>query len=243
MILTKIAITQLYWADIPENIHFLMKGLLITLKLSIISITGSMLFGTILGILRYSRIFLINWLVSGYIELVRSIPLILFIVFVHFGAMPYFLGKPSSFFMSSCVAFIAFTSAYIAEIIRSGLNSVEKGHIDAAKSLGFSSNQRLAYIILPLAVSRMIPAIVSQFISLIKDTSLASTLGLIEFTRASEIVYQRTFHELEILIFTASIYFVICFGLSKLSRIFEGKPHLFSKTIIWGIDAETQTQE
>lgn len=216
----------MHWMDIPENFGFLMKGLLITLKLALISTSGSLILGTILGVLRHSRIFLISWLAAAYIESVRSIPLILFIVFIHFGVLPGLTGEPSSFFDSACVALIIFNSAYIAEIIRSGLNSVEKGHIDAAKSLGLNRMQRLTYIILPLAVSRMTPALVSQFISLIKDTSLASTIGLIELTRAGEIIYERTYHEAEILIFIAFVYFVICFGLSKLSILFETKPYM-----------------
>lgn len=220
----------MHWFDIIENFDFLMKGLFITFKLAFISVSGSLILGTILGVLRYSRLFLISWLAVAYIEAVRSIPLILFIVFIHFGALPYLTGEPSSFFVSSCVAFIIFTSAYIAEIIRSGLNSVERGHIDAAKSLGLNKFQRLTYIILPLAVTRMTPALVSQFISLIKDTSLASTIGLIELTRSGEIIYERTFHESEILIFIAFIYFVICFGLSKLSRIWETKPYMQFET-------------
>lgn len=219
-------ITQWYWADIPQNIDFLIKGLLVTIKLAMVSVTGSLLLGVIIGVLRYSKLFLISWLAVAYIESVRSIPLILFIVFIHFGALPYLTGEASSFFDSSCIAFIIFTSAYIAEIIRSGLNSVERGHIDAAKSLGLNRMQRLSYIILPLAVSRMTPALVSQFISLIKDTSLASTIGLIELTRSGEIIYERTYHEFEILIFIAFIYFVICFGLSKLSRVWETKPYM-----------------
>ncbi len=215
----------MHWMDIANNFDFLMKGLTITIKLALISVTGSLVLGTILGILRYSKIVLISWFAVIYIETVRSIPLILFIIFIHFWAMQAITGVSPTFFSSSCVAFIVFTSAYVAEIIRSGLNSVEKGHIDAAKSIGLSSIQRLKYIILPLAIRRMTPALVSQFISLIKDTSLASTIGLIELTRSGEIIYERTFHEAEILIFVAFIYFIICFSLSKLSRITEAKIH------------------
>lgn len=216
----------MHWTDISENFDFLMKGLFITIKLAFISLSGSLILGVILGVLRHTRLFLISWLAIVYIEGVRSIPLILFIVFIHFGALPYLTGAPSSFFDSSCIALIIFNSAYIAEIIRSGLNSVEKGHIDAAKSLGFDGMQRLTYIILPLALTRMTPALVSQLISLIKDTSLASTIGLIELTRSGEIIYERTYHESEILIFIAFVYFIICFGLSKLSRILETKPYM-----------------
>lgn len=227
MILTKIAITQWYWSDIAQNFDFLMKGLVVTFKLALISIAGSMILGMLLGVLRYLKIFLISPIAAFYIETVRSIPLILFIIFIHFGALPSVFRDSPSFFVSSCVAFIIFTSAYVAEIIRSGLNSVEKVHIDAAKSLGLNTFQRVKYIILPVSIARMTPALVSQFISLIKDTSLASTIGLIELTRSGEIVYERTYHEFEILVFTAFVYFIVCFGLSKFSsKMFEAENHL-----------------
>lgn len=217
-------------ADIAENFDFLMHGLFITFKLALVSIFGSLIFGIIFGILRYSKIILISQLAAGYIETVRSVPLILFIIFIHFGVLPYITGEPPSFFYSSCVAFIIFTSAYVAEIIRSGLNSIEKEHIEAAKSLGLTAMDRLINITLPLAVSRMTPALVSQFISLIKDTSLASTIGLIELTRSGEIIYERTHHEAEILIFIAFVYFIICFSLSRLSRLLETRPYIHQET-------------
>jgi len=227
----------MHWLDISENFEFLMKGLCVTIRLSLLAISGGLVLGVVLGVLRYSRIILLSWLSSVYIEVVRSIPLILFIFFVHFGLLPAITNQTASFFVSSCVALIIFSSAYVAEIIRSGLNSVEKGHIDAAKSLGLNKFQRLIYIILPIAVSRMTPALASQFISLIKATSLASTIGLIELTRSGEIIYERTYHEAEILIFIAFVYFVICFGLSKFSKIWEVKPYMqIHKNDTIGID-------
>lgn len=216
----------MHWFDIIENFDYLMMGLGVTIKLAFISILGSLIFGTTLGVIRHVKIIIISQLAAAFIELTRSIPLILFIVFIHFGLLPYFLGTSASFFQSSYIALIIFTSAYVAEIVRGGLKSIERGHIDAAKSLGLNYFQRLIYIYLPLALTRMTPALVSQFISLIKDTSLASTIGLIELTRAGEIIYERTYREFEILVFIALIYFLICFSLSVLSRKLESKPYL-----------------
>lgn len=216
----------MHWFDIIENFDYLMMGLGVTIKLAFISISGSLIFGTVLGVLRHVKIAIISQLAAAFIELTRSIPLILFIVFIHFGLLPYFLGTSASFFQSSYIALIIFTSAYVAEIVRSGLKSIERGHIDAAKSLGLNYFQRLIYIYLPLALTRMTPALASQFISLIKDTSLASTIGLIELTRAGEIIYERTYREFEVLVFIAVIYFVICYSLSVLSRKLESKPYL-----------------
>ena len=205
-----------------------MKGLSMTFQLAFLSIIGSLVIGTFLGIIRFLKLPVFSLAAAVYIESVRSIPLILFIFFIHFGFLPYVMGTQSSFFASSCLALIIFTSAYVAEIIRGGLGSIEKEHIDAAVSLGLTPFQRLSHIILPLAVQRMIPALVSQFIALIKDTSLASTIGLIELTRAGEIIYERTYHEVEVLIFIAFVYFVICFSLSRFSKVLETKPYIIS---------------
>ena len=207
--------------DIIDNFDFLMKGLGMTLLLASVTIIGSSFFGIILGVARHSKTPVISWIATGYIEFIRSIPLILFIVFVHFGLLPGILHIQPTFFLSAAVAMILFTSAYIAEIVRGGLKSIEKGHIEAARSLGLNYFQMMTHVILPLALSRMTPALVSQFISLIKDTSLASIIGLIELTRAGEIVYGRTFHEFEILMFIAFTYFIICYSLSILSKKLE----------------------
>ncbi len=218
----------MHWEVIADNFDFLMKGLVTTFKLAFLSIIGSLVLGTLLGITRYLRIPFFSLAAAAYIEFVRSIPLILFIFFIHFGFLPYILGAQSSFFASSCLTLVIFTSAYVAEIIRGGLDSIEKEHIDAAVSLGLSKLQRLRYIILPIAVQRMMPAIVSQFIALIKDTSLASTIGLIELTRSGEIIYERTYHEFEVLVFIAFVYFLVCFSLSRLSRLLEARHYIVS---------------
>lgn len=220
------------FSTIADNLDYLMKGLKITLSLAVISITISMFLGTVLGVARHSKIFPLNYLAIGFIELIRSIPLIIFIIFIHFTVSPYLygiLGFSSLEFQSACIALTLFTSAYIAEIIRGGLKSIEIGHIHAAKSLGLNGFQRLIYVILPLAISRMMPALVSQFISLTKDTSLASVIGLIELTRSGEIIYERTHNEFEILMFIAFIYFVICYSLSLLGRSLESRPYSFTK--------------
>lgn len=217
----------MYFNDVIANFPFLMKGLEMTLGLAIIAILGSFFIGVVLGVLRYSKILIISNLATLYIEVVRSIPLILFIIFIHFGFLPYFLGVDVSYFTSAAISLTIFTSAYVAEIIRGGLNSIEKANVEAAKSLGLNRFQQMIYVILPISISRMTPALVSQFVSLIKDTSLASTIGLIELTRSGEIIYERTYHEFEILIFIALVYFSVCFSISLISKNFEKRTHRY----------------
>lgn len=219
---------------ISLNTDFLLKGLRVTLLLGAFSVVTSMVLGSILGVLRYSKIFPLNIIAGTFIELTRSIPLVLYIVFIYLTLSP-FLSSINIFtdgifgsleFQSAYVALSLFTSAYVAEIVRSGIKSVENEQVQAAKALGLSVIQRLQYIILPCAISRMMPALVSQFISLTKDTSLASVIGLIELTRSGEIIYERTHQEAEILALIALIYFTICYGMSLFSRKLEKRPFL-----------------
>lgn len=210
---------------IIHNLPFLMQGLFITLKVAFIAMVLSMLLGTALGIIRFSKIPLITNIVGLFIDITRSIPLILYIIFIHFTISPYlyaqanflkYIGIDSLEMYSAIIAIVAFTSAYIAEIIRSGLASVEQEQILAAKALALNNFQIMECVILPQAMARMKPALCAQFITLIKDTSLASAIGLIEFTRASEIVYETSLHEFQVLSFVALVYISINFLIQKL---------------------------
>lgn len=210
---------------ILNNLPFLMKGLMVTLKVAFLSIMLSMLFGVVLGIVRFMKTPVISFLAGLFIDVTRSIPLILYIIFVHFSISPYlyehanflnYIGIDCLEMYSAIIAIVAFTSAYIAEIIRSGLESVEKEQILAAKSLGLNRGQLMEYIILPQALSRMKPALCAQLITLVKDTSLASAIGLIELTRSAEIVYETSLHEFQILFFVALVYVIINFSIHKL---------------------------
>lgn len=214
---------------IVNNFSFLMQGLLVTLKVSFISIILSVTLGLFLGVLRFSKIPLLSFFISLFVDLTRTIPLILYIIFIHFTISPYlfgysaflkYIGIDSLEMYSAIVALVLFTSAYIAEIIRSGLESVEKDQILAAQALALNKSQVIEYVILPQAFSYIRPALTAQVVTLIKDTSLASAIGLIELTRACEIVYETSYHEFEVLGFAACLYVFINF---LVQRIFNPK--------------------
>lgn len=207
-----------------NNLPFLMQGLFITLKVTFISIILSMLLGSVFGIIRFSKTPVITQLMGLFIDITRSIPLILYIVFIHFSISPYlyehanflqYFGVDCLEMYSAILAIVIFTSAYIAEIVRSGLESVEKEQILAAKALALSNYQIIEYILLPQALKRMKPALCAQLITLVKDTSLASVIGLIEFTRSSEIVCESSLQEFQILCFVALVYISINFIIYK----------------------------
>ncbi len=204
------------------NVHFMLKGLLVTLEVAFFSILISFIFGTLLGLLRYSRIRVLSQFVYFYVLIIRNVPLLLLIFFTFF-ALPE-IGIKLNVFTASVSALSVFTSALIAEIVRGGLESIESGQIEASQSQGFTYVQTLWHIVLPQGLTRMIPALVSQFITLIKDTSLCMMIGLIEFVNSGKIIYsQNVNYPIPILMFIAFSYFVINYSLSRMSRRLERK--------------------
>lgn len=210
----------------PDNLKFLLDGFLVTLEVAVISIILSFLIGGILGIIRYAKIPVLSNIVAVLVETIRNLPLILIIFFVYFG-----LQDPSrswsldmSVTTAAILALTIFESAMISEIIRSGLNSVPKGHIEAARSSGLNYMQTLIHIILPQALRNMVPPIVSQFISLLKDTSLAVIIALPELTHNGQIIYAQNGNYIyPVLILIALMYFVVNYGLSQIARRLELK--------------------
>jgi len=201
-------------------------GLVLTFYIAIIAIVFSFIVGSFLGIARFSSIRWLTIPATIYIELFRALPLIMVIFWVYF-AIPIVAGAifetkiVASALVSGIISFTLFESAYIAEIVRAGLKSIPKGQFEAAKTLGMNPWQIFIFIILPQAYRRMIPAIVSQFVSLFKDTSLLYVIGVIEFFRAATIVNNRIYMSFEILSFVAIIYFICAFTLSKIASKLE----------------------
>jgi len=203
-------------------------GLVLTFMIAIIAIIFSFIIGSILGIARYSDIKIIKIPATIYIELFRALPLIMVIFWVYFaipivGGAIFETKMSVSALTSAIISFTLFESAYIAEIIRAGLKSIPKGQFEAAKTLGMNPWQTFTLIILPQAYRRMIPAIVSQFVSLFKDTSLVYVIGVVEFFRAATIINNRIYMSFEILSFVAIVYFICAFTLSKIAGQLEKK--------------------
>ncbi|SMC89017.1 amino acid ABC transporter permease [Papillibacter cinnamivorans] len=199
----------------PENMLFILAGLKTTLYISVISILLSTLFGTILGVLRSLTRGVPRAIAAVYIEVVRNIPNLLwiYVIFIVFRLKSMDAGV---------VSFTIFTSAAVGEIVRGGLNSVGKGQWEAARSQGFNLLQVLWYVVLPQAMRNMIPALVSQFVTVIKDTSfLWSVIAIQEITGKVTILMGRYYKVNQVFILygiLALTYFVINFAISHFSR-------------------------
>ena len=199
------------------NIRFLLDGLLVTVEVAVLSIIFSFIIGSVLGLVRYLKIPVVSKIVGLLIDLIRNLPLLLIIFFTYF-ALPQ-IGIRLDIFWSAIAAMTIFESAMLSEIIRAGLNSVPKGQTEAGLSTGLTYSQTLLFILIPQAFKAMVPPILSQFISLIKDTSLAVIISLPEITHNAKIIYgQNTNYVIPMFVAMALLYFSICFALSRVVK-------------------------
>lgn len=201
--------------------HGPLGGIALTLYLAAVSGVLSFIGGLVLGLLSLSRRRWLRYPVEVFIQLVRGMPLLMVIFWLYF-LLPAALGHPVAENWTVIAALTVFTSAYLSQIVRAGISAVPAGQREAAISNGLSSRQAMVYVILPQALRNMIPSFVNQFVSLIKDTSLAFIVGVAELTHIATQVNNRTLvHPAEIFLFVAAVYFVICYALTAYSRYLE----------------------
>jgi len=193
----------------------------VTIEVSLLSIILSFIFGSILGVIRFSAIPFLSKIFGFVVDIIRNLPLLLIIFFTYF-AIPQIIGMRINIFGSAVLALTIFESAMICEIVRAGLVAVPKGQTEAALSTGLTRLQTMAIIVIPQAYKMMIPALVSQFISLIKDSSFAVIISLPEFTHNAQLLYgQNTKIVIPMFAALAVGYFIICYLLSVLSKQLE----------------------
>ncbi|MFK4766071.1 amino acid ABC transporter permease [Desulfobaculum sp. SPO524] len=196
-------------------------GLAMSILLALGGIFGAFWLGLGAGLMRMSRKRWVRIPAMIYIEVMRGTPLLMLIFWFYFLA-PVVLGHPIPSTQSSLVAFIVFTGAYVAEIVRAGVEALPTGQMEAARGTGLSHFQAMTYVILPQALRNMIPSFVNQFVSLTKDTSLASIIGVPELMLAADQVNNRVLvAPMEIFVTILVLYFIICYILTSISRRLE----------------------
>jgi putative glutamine transport system permease protein len=213
--------SHLDWLLNPAILTFLAGGLGVTLGLAALSIVVSFALGTLLALARLSRLPLVRWPATVYIEVMRALPVLLVILFAYLG-LPNLLGVKFSPFTAAVIAMSTFTAALVAEIVRAGILSVPRGIVEAAEAQGFPATARLRLIVLPIALRRMTPALTAQFVTLLKDTSLTAVIGNLDLLRRGQIVYSEPpFQPFPVYILVALVYFAVNYGLSQIARRIE----------------------
>ena len=206
---------------ISRSLPYLSQGMLFSLELTLLSMIGGIFLGTLLALMRLSSFKMLNAPAGGYVNLLRSTPLILVIFWFYF-LMPLALKKITGDayatgigpFYSALIAFTMFEAAYYCEIIRAGIQSVPRGQVHAGYALGLTYGQAMWKVILPQAFRNMIPILLTQGIILFQDTSLVYVVGLTDFMGAASKVAQRDGRLVEMYLFAALIYFLFCFSAS-----------------------------
>jgi glutamate/aspartate transport system permease protein len=205
-------------------------GMTFTLMLTALATAGGIVFGTLLALMRLSAFAPVSILAAGYVNLMRSVPLVLMIFWFYFlvpyigqwitgAARPIQVGA----FVSSLVTFTLFEAAYFCEIMRAGIQSIARGQVSAAQALGMTYPQTMGYIVLPQALRNMLPVLLTQTIILFQDTSLVYVLSITDFLGAASKVAQRDGRLVEMYLFAAVVYFIISFLASRLVRRLQNR--------------------
>lgn len=206
---------DLVWQSMP----LLFSGAWLTIKLTTISVFIGIILGTIAGMARLSKGPL-RYLAAMYIDFTRGTPLLVQIFLIFYG-LPPIIGNPIPPFLAALIALSLNSGAYVAEIVRAGIQSIEKGQIEAAQSLGLNSRDTMIHIVLPQAFRRIIPPLGNEFIALLKDSSLVSVIALEELVRKAQIIIGRTFRPFELWLAVAFIFLIMTFTISRLVALIE----------------------
>jgi glutamate/aspartate transport system permease protein len=197
------------------------QGLAFTLQVTLLAMAGGIVLGTLLALMRLSSVKALAWLAGGYVNVLRSIPLVLVIFWFYF-LVPYIgawiIGSPTPVkvgaFTSALVTFILFEACYYCEIMRAGIQSIPSGQANAGYALGLNYGQVMAQVVLPQAFRNMTPVLLTQTIVLFQDVSLVYIISLPDFVTIASKVAQRDGRLVEMYVFVALVYFVICLALS-----------------------------
>lgn len=207
------------WDILITKFPAFMEGVEITLQLAFFTVLFGSLLGLVVAVCRRTRLLPLRWLMNAYVAFIRGTPLLVQVLLVVYGLPQLGIRLPR---MTLCIiALVINSGAYMAELIRAGLQSVEKGQVEAAESLGMSSGQTMLYIILPQAVKVTLPAMGNEFVAIIKESSILYAVGVYELTYQAYKLASVNYYYIETMIVAALIYFVLTYVATKLLALLE----------------------
>jgi polar amino acid transport system permease protein len=208
------------WSVIPENMGVLVHGMWLTLEISALALVFSILIGVVAGLFRVSQSKALQFLATCYVEFVRGVPLLVLLIWIYFGMGKFFrLGA----YWAAVLGLAVFSGAFVAEVVRAGIQAVPKGQMEAARSSGMTYGQAMRLVILPQALRKVLPPMASQFILLIKDSSLVSTISAADLTLNAKNLVAYNFRSFEIWTAVAFLYFAMTFTMSQIIAYLERK--------------------
>ena len=207
---------------IKNAIPLLIAGAGITVEITALSVFFGMLIGIVVALIRLSGVKVLRWLGNVYVDFIRGTPLLIQIFLVYF-ALPSIIGHRVDAFFAAISACSINSGAYVAEVFRGGIQSIDVGQMEAGRSLGMTWWQTMRYIILPQAFKRIIPPLGNEFIAMLKDSSLVSVIGFEELTRRGQLIIARTYASFEIWMAVAIIYLILTFTVARLTGLLERK--------------------
>lgn len=205
---------------IASSWQLLLKGLWLTIVLTVISIAIALVLGAIFGLFRVSTNIVLRGIGTTYVDVFRGTPLLVQAFFIYFG-VPAALGFQMSAFTAGIITLSLNAGAYMAEIVRGGILAVDKGQMEASRSLGISYLKSMRRVVMPQAIRTMIPSYINQFVITLKDTSLLSVIGLAELTQTGRLIIARNFESFNMWLIIGVMYFIIIMALTKLSNRLE----------------------
>lgn len=205
---------------ITESLPLLLKGAAVTVEITALSVGLGLIIGIIVGIARLSNNKFIRAIAAVYVDFIRGTPLLVQIFLVYF-ALPQLIGMRIDPFIAAVAACSINSGAYVAEIFRGGIQSIDPGQGEAARALGLNWFQSMRFVIMPQAFKRILPPLGNEFITMLKDSSLVSVIGFEELTRTGQLIISRTYAAFEIWIAVAIIYLVMTIAISRLVAYLE----------------------
>lgn len=209
------------WDIIWDYREFFITGLWVTILLTICGYIGGIIFGVLLGLGKTSKRKWLYWPCKLYVDLFRGTPMLVQILIIHLALIPTVFGQSFGFMVSGITALVLNSAAYNAEIIRAGIESIDKGQMEAARSLGLTHGQAMRKIILPQAIRRMIPPLGNEFISLLKDSSLVTIIAANDILYAAKIVAGAHFRFWEPYLVAAVLYLLLTSIITRLVALVE----------------------